>query len=116
MSQTNKPPRVFITQDNGVFDLKKLDRFGTLVTLFETSIRPTLGQERVDNMVERARRVFKDFDSTRDYLCLVGDVAVIALCSFVLADELAGEPVRMLRFDKPRGEYFEICIRLPVEA
>ncbi len=102
--------RVFVTHDDGRFDLADTRRFGSPVHVFDRELYPDNANEKVPGAMRRAYQVLDDFHPDDDFLCLVGSPVYTAICAYVLGD-LAKNPVRMLRFDRLEGGYYEIALR-----
>jgi hypothetical protein len=83
--------------------IKDAVRFGTIEHVF-TDVN-------VDNidLVEYARDVLKDFREN-DYLCLIGDPKLAAVCVGVIAQNRPGEELRLLQFDSRTFRYNDIAL------
>ena len=83
--------------------IKDAVRFGTIEHVF-TDVN-------IDNidLVEYARDVLKDFRES-DYLCLIGDPKLAAICVGVIAQNRPGEELRLLQFDSRTFRYNEVAL------
>ena len=101
--------RVYVTQNDGRFDLTDLNRFGELVVLFNRDIYPDNAGE-MTGVMKRAYDVLREFNPLLDFLCLVGSPVYVAACAYVLGDR-GLHPVRLLRYDRHERAYYEVGIR-----
>jgi hypothetical protein len=109
---TNEKEGVYMEDDHSVVwvvdnslnkTIKDAVRFGTIEHVF-TDVN-------VDNidLVEYARDVLKDFREN-DYLCLIGDPKLAAVCVGVIAQNRPGEELRLLQFDSRTFRYNDIAL------
>lgn len=83
--------------------IKDAVRFGTIEHVFTDVNIDNIG------LVEYARDVLKDFREN-DYLCLIGDPKLAAVCVGVIAQNRPGEELRLLQFDSRTFRYNEIAL------
>jgi hypothetical protein len=111
-SITNEKEGVYMEDDHSVVwvvdnslnkTIKDAVRFGTIEHVF-TDVN-------IDNidLVEYARDVLKDFREN-DYLCLIGDPKLAAVCVGVIAQNRPGEELRLLQFDSRTFRYNEVAL------
>ena len=81
---TAAPPRVFVIQAHGKYDLSDLRRYGEIIPLFTKDLYPDNAQERMNEAVFRARNMLRDFRPSRDFICLTGCTAYMAMVGMVL--------------------------------
>jgi hypothetical protein len=101
--------RVFVSQDDGRFDLSDARRYGEVVTIFRKDLYADDAADEMPGVMQRAYDALADFKSD-DYLCLVGSPVYTAVCSYVLGDK-GITPVRLLRFDRVEQAYYPIAIQ-----
>ncbi len=120
----DKPiPRVFIAHDDGRFDFSDAERFGALVTVTESltdsaDLYPDTVDERMPGITARVENTLlfgvgrhKGFNCKHDYLCLVGNPIIQALCLLVLGRCLgAGRRIQILRFDSRARQYYAVTL------
>ena len=83
--------------------IKDAVRFGTIEHVFTD-----VSVDNID-LVEYARDVLKDFREN-DYLCLIGDPKLAAVCVGVIAQNRPGEELRLLQFDSRTFRYNDIAL------
>jgi hypothetical protein len=109
---TNEKEGVYMEDDHSVVwvvdnslnkTIKDAVRFGTIEHVFTD-----ISVDHID-LVEYARDVLKDFREN-DYLCLIGDPKLAAVCVGVIAQNRPGEELRLLQFDSRTFRYNEIAL------
>jgi len=109
---TNEKEGVYMEDDHSVVwvvdnslnkTIKDAVRFGTIEHVFTD-----VSVDNID-LVEYARDVLKDFREN-DYLCLIGDPKLAAVCVGVIAQNRPGEELRLLQFDSRTFRYNEIAL------
>jgi hypothetical protein len=109
---TNEKEGVYMEDDHSVVwvvdnslnkTIKDAVRFGTIEHVFTD-----VSVDHID-LVEYARDVLKDFREN-DYLCLIGDPKLAAVCVGVIAQNRPGEELRLLQFDSRTFRYNEIAL------
>lgn len=94
---------VWVVDNSTGRNIKDAARFGTIEHVFTDA-----DVENID-LVEHARDVLKDFQEG-DYLCLIGDPKLAAVCVGVIAQNHPGEDLRLLQFDSRTYRYNEIVL------
>jgi hypothetical protein len=84
--------------------IKDAARFGVLEHVFTD-----VDVNSVD-LVEHAREVLKDFNEG-DYLCLIGNPLLSAVCMGVIAQNNPGILLKVLQFDSRAFRYFEVAVQ-----
>lgn len=101
--------KVYVSQDDGRFDLSDARRYGEIITIFRKDVYADNAADRMPSIMQRAYDALSTFDPSQDYLALVGSPLYTAICSYVLGDR-GINPVRMLRFDKLESAYYSVSI------
>lgn len=105
--------RVFVTHFDRNADWSDLDRFALeTVPLYRgKTIFPDtaeLAEETLSDLVQGTLRR-KQFNSTRDYVCLAGDILIQAVAVSVISSHFGD--FTALRFDKREGRYWPFKVR-----
>ena len=98
-------PCVYIVQDDGERDFSDAEeRFGRLVPLVtKADVYADLRNSRPREIVRVMRSKLAEFDSSRDYLLLVGDPVAIAIAVNILSEMT--DRIQLLKWDN-RGHYY----------
>lgn len=83
--------------------IKDAARFGKIEHIFTDA-----DTDNID-LVEYAREVLTDFQDN-DYLCLIGDPKLAAVCVGVIAQNRPGMDLRLLQFDSRIFRYNEVVV------
>lgn len=100
--------KVYITHDDGRFDLGDAKRFGDLVTVTSRDFYPDNVDAQIPKVWKRAKGILQDFKPATDYLCLVGSPIIISLCSVVLGQLFPTRKIMVLRFDRHEQAYYAV--------
>lgn len=90
--------QVFVVYNDTRKNLTAAERFGKLKDVFSSVGRVYHG----DKLIEHARRVLKDWQPG-DYLLMVGDPTLCAICLAVVLEY--DEEVNVLRWDRTNFDY-----------
>ena len=84
--------------------IKDAARFGTIEHVFTD-----IDTKNID-LVAHAREVLQDYHEG-DYLCLIGDPKLFAICVGVIAQNNPGVELKMLQFDTRIFRYEEVILQ-----
>lgn len=98
--------RVFVTEDSP-HNLAHALTYGELVIL-EQQDYPLFTDGRP--VVQRLRNKLRDFNPALDYLLLVGDPILMALCFQIVSDTCSF--IRVLKWDRQASRYVPVNINL----
>ena len=104
-TQTHRPPIVWIVQNDVRKDFTPAETYGTLAEIFYGVSDVT----EPEKLVDHTRRVLQNWEPG-DYLLMVGDPSLCALC---LAVALESDPtgcVTLLRWDRIRKSYHPLVL------
>lgn len=101
MTDELEPAVCWIVDNSQGKTIKDAARFGTIEHIFT-------GVETHDP-VEHAREVLQDFQEG-DYLCLIGNPMLSAVCVGVLAQNNPGIELKLLQFDSRTFQYFPVYL------
>lgn len=108
---TAAPPRVFVIQAHGKYDLSDIRRYGEVIPLFTRDIYPDCASERMAEAVARAKDLLEGFRWDVDFICLTGCTAYMAMVGMVLT-QLGIKRVTFLRFDRKEKSYYPVPVIL----
>jgi hypothetical protein len=94
---------VWIVDNSTRKTIKDAARFGSIEHVFTD-----IDLKKVD-LVEHAREVLKDFREG-DYLCIIGDPKLSAICVGVIAQSSPGIELNVLQFDARAFQYENIVL------
>lgn len=101
--------KIFVCMDDGKHDLSPALKYGDPVILFKTSFYPDTADERQPKVLKHALRVLEKFDEGTDSLLLVGDLALVAICTAAMI-MLGKTRIKMLKYDRRTRDYYVIDI------
>ena len=96
---------VFVVYNDKRKNMKDAERFGELKDVFSSIGRNYNG----DKLIEHARRVLQDWKEG-DYLLLVGDPALCAICTAVALEYDAFGEVNILRWNRDDFQYVPLTL------
>ena len=96
-----EPAVVWVIDNTQRKTIKDAARFGQIEHVF-TDVQ-------YDDPVAYARDVLKDFQEG-DYLCMIGDPKLSAVCVGVLAQNNPGNEIKLLQFDSRTFQYFPVYL------
>lgn len=102
-------PRVFVTQDTK-HNLAHALPYGD-IEILEGKDYPLFTDG--SDVVKRLRAKLKEFNPAQDYLLLVGDPILMALCMAILTepqDHITPAFVRVLKWDRQAAQYIPVNI------
>jgi len=99
----DEPAVCWIVDNSQGKTIKDAARFGTIEHVFTDVNTNTI------DLVEHAREVLADFREG-DYLCLIGDPKLFAVCAGVVAQNHPGIELKILQFDARTFRYEEIAL------
>ena len=94
-----EPAGVWIVDNSQNKTIKDAARFGEIEHIFTDA--------SYDDPVEHAREVLSEFREG-DYLCMIGNPMLSAVCVGVLAQNNPGMTLNVLQFDSRTFRYFEV--------
>jgi len=94
---------VWVVDNSAGRTIKDAARFGTIEHVFTD-----VDIDNID-LVEHARDVLKDYQED-DFLCLIGDPKLAAVCVGVIAQNRPGEELKLLQFDSRTFRYNEVAL------
>lgn len=95
-----RPPVVWIVQNDIRKDFSQAESFGTLAEIFYGTSDVT----EPDKLVEHARRLMRNWEPG-DYLLMVGDPSLCALCLAIALEYDPTGRVTLLRWDRIKRDY-----------
>jgi len=108
---------VFVTQNHNKLDFTGLKKYSAnIVYFYGRSLFPDEAEQSLLQAPERIRSVLfsYNFNPESDYLALVGDPILIAVCAAVMAVESRGSGINLLKFDRTNNTYFSARMPSPI--
>lgn len=106
-SGPEREPWVWIPQDSGRLDLSPALRYGTMVSFSRADCPIT----RVAEIVYLVNEWMETFNPDTDYLMLIGDPVLIAICANNVAQRFKSFSV--LKWNRQTREYIPLKIERP---
>jgi hypothetical protein len=101
MNDEIEPSVVWVVDNSQGKTIKDAARFGEIEHVFTNTT--------YDDPVAHAREALKDFQEG-DYLCMIGDPKLSAVCVGVLAQNSPGHEIKLLQFDSRTFQYFAVYL------
>lgn len=99
--------RVYVVQENNYVDYSDAERFGEVIFMTHSELRPMAGSLGNEQIVERIDFHLKDF-CAEDYLVLTGNPATIGYAFHRAAQR--SDIVNVLLWDKMQGRYKSLAM------
>lgn len=107
----SRGPYAFAVQHDGTKDFSAARKFGSVQPVLKKGVYADDWEQRLPLVKAAIRKALCEFDQDKDYLILVGDPILIALCISTLM-YLGVGCVKCLKWDRESQDYYEITLEL----